>query len=34
MEHTIESLEQEHHVGGGTKEVIKVTVILTVLNVD
>ncbi len=32
MEHTIQSLEQEHHVGGGTKEVIKVTVILTVLT--
>lgn len=32
MEHTIESLEQEHHVGGGKKEIVKVTIILTVLT--
>jgi cytochrome c oxidase subunit IV len=32
MEHTIESLAQEHHVGGGTKEIWKVTIILSVLT--
>lgn len=32
MEHTLESLEAEHHVGGGVKEIWKVTIILTVLT--
>ena len=32
MEHTIESLAQEHHVGGGRKEIFRVTIILSVLT--
>jgi cytochrome c oxidase subunit 4 len=32
MEHTIESLAQEHHVGGGRKEILRVTIILSVLT--
>lgn len=32
MEHTIASLEEAHHVGGGKKEIIKVTIILTILT--
>jgi cytochrome c oxidase subunit IV len=32
MEHTIESLAQEHHVGGGRKEIYRVTIILTVFT--
>ncbi|MEP6513989.1 MAG: cytochrome C oxidase subunit IV family protein [Parafilimonas sp.] len=32
MEHTIASLEHEHHVGGGKKEIMKVTLILSVLT--
>ena len=32
MEHTIASLEEAHHVGGGKKEIVKVTVILTILT--
>jgi cytochrome c oxidase subunit IV len=32
MAHTIESLHQEHHVGGGRKEIMKVTLILSVLT--
>lgn len=33
MEHTLESLAQEQHVGGGTKEIWKVTIILSVLTI-
>lgn len=33
MEHTIESLHAEHHVGGGRKEIWKVTIILSVLTI-
>ena len=33
MEHTIESLAQEHHVGGGRKEIYHVTLILSVFTV-
>jgi cytochrome c oxidase subunit IV len=33
MEHTLESLEHEQHVGGGTKEIWKVTIILSVLTI-
>ncbi|MEP6466272.1 MAG: cytochrome C oxidase subunit IV family protein [Parafilimonas sp.] len=32
MEHTLESLAAEQHVGGGTKEIIRVTIILSVLT--
>ena len=32
MEHTIASLAEEHHVGGGRKEIYRVTIILTVLT--
>src|SRR5436305_14803439 len=32
MEHTIESLAEEQHVGGGTKEILRVTLILTILT--
>jgi len=32
MEHTIESLAEEQHVGGGTKEIWRVTWILTILT--
>ena len=33
MEHTLESLAHEQHVGGGTKEIWKVTIILSVLTI-
>lgn len=33
MEHTIESLQAEHHVGGGRKEIWKVTIILSILTI-
>lgn len=33
MEHTIESLAHEHHVGGGRKEIYKVTLILSILTI-
>jgi cytochrome c oxidase subunit 4 len=33
MEHTIASLAEEHHVGGGTKEIWRVTIILSILTV-
>ena len=33
MDHTLESLAEEHHVGGGTKEIWKVTIILSVLTI-
>lgn len=32
MEHTIESLAEEQHVGGGVKEIWRVTIILSVLT--
>jgi len=32
MEHTLESLAEEQHVGGGVKEIWRVTIILTVLT--
>ncbi len=32
MEHTLESLAEEHHVGGGRKEIYRVTIILSVLT--
>ena len=32
MEHTLESLAEEHHVGGGAKEIWRVTIILSVLT--
>ena|SRR5436190_2009320 len=32
MEHTLESLAEEQHVGGGTKEIWRVTIILSVLT--
>lgn len=32
MDHTLQSLEAEQHVGGGTKEIWKVTIILSVLT--
>lgn len=32
MEHTLESLAEEQHVGGGVKEIIRVTIILSVLT--
>ena len=32
MEHTLESLAEEHHVGGGTKEIWRVTIILSVFT--
>ena len=33
MEHTVESLAAEHHVGGGRKEIWKVTIILSILTI-
>ena len=33
MEHTLESLAEEHHVGGGKKEIWRVTVILSVFTI-
>ena len=33
MEHTVESLEAAHHVGGGRKEIWKVTIILSILTI-
>jgi len=33
MDHTLESLAEEQHVGGGTKEIWKVTIILSVLTI-
>ena len=33
MDHTLESLAEEHHVGGGVKEIWKVTIILSVLTI-
>lgn len=33
MEHTLASLADEHHVGGGTKEIWRVTIILSVLTI-
>ncbi|MFT4153375.1 cytochrome C oxidase subunit IV family protein [Parafilimonas sp.] len=33
MDHTLESLEHERHAGGGTKEIWKVTLYLSVLTV-
>ena len=33
MEHTIESLAEEQHVGGGVKEIWRVTIILSVLTI-
>ncbi len=32
MEHTLDSLAEEQHVGGGTKEIWRVTIILSVLT--
>ena len=32
MEHTLASLAEEHHVGGGRKEIYRVTIILAVLT--
>src|ERR1044072_6339844 len=32
MEHTLASLAEEHHVGGGRKEIYRVTIILSVLT--
>ena len=32
MDHTLESLAEEQHVGGGTKEIWRVTIILSVLT--
>lgn len=32
MEHTVASLEHDHHVGGGKKEILRVTIILSVLT--
>ena len=32
MDHTLASLADEHHVGGGTKEIWKVTIYLSVLT--
>lgn len=32
MEHTLESLAEEQHVGGGKKEIYRVTIILSVLT--
>ncbi len=32
MEHTIASLEEAHHVGGGKKEIVRVTIVLSVLT--
>jgi cytochrome c oxidase subunit IV len=32
MEHTLASLEEEQHVGGGRKEIYRVTIILSVLT--
>jgi cytochrome c oxidase subunit IV len=32
MEHTLESLAEEQHVGGGRKEIYRVTIILSVLT--
>jgi len=32
MDHTLESLELEHHVGGGRKEIWRVTIILSVFT--
>ena len=33
MDHTLESLAEEHHVGGGKKEIWRVTIILSVLTI-
>lgn len=33
MEHTLESLAEEQHVGGGRKEIYRVTIVLTILTV-
>ncbi len=33
MDHTLESLDEERHAGGGTKEIWKVTIILSVLTI-
>jgi len=33
MEHTLESLAAEQHVGGGRKEIFRVTIVLSVLTV-
>lgn len=33
MEHTLESLADEQHVGGGVKEIWRVTIILSVLTI-
>ena len=33
MDHTLESLAEEQHVGGGTKEIWRVTLILTVFTI-
>jgi len=33
MEHTLESLAEEQHVGGGVKEIWRVTIILSVLTI-
>ena len=32
MEHTLDSLAEEQHVGGGTKEIWRVTIILSILT--
>lgn len=32
MEHTVTSLEEAHHVGGGKKEIVRVTIVLSVLT--
>ena len=32
MEHTLDSLAEEQHVGGGTKEIWRVTIILSSIN--
>lgn len=33
MDHTLESLEHERHAGGGTKEIWKITIYLSVLTI-
>lgn len=33
MEHTLESLAEEQHVGGGVKEIWRVTIILSILTI-
>lgn len=33
MDHTLESLEHERHAGGGTKEIWKITIYLSILTI-